>query len=101
VTVTPRPGTSRGVQGRGAPFRLQIANAATLIDTTHLHAFRAAADIDDAAAAAEKLSYVRRARVRANTAYAVTKIIPDEDNITPLKLASLAEGAQLASRQLW
>jgi alkylation response protein AidB-like acyl-CoA dehydrogenase len=55
-------------------FQLQIANAATLIDTAHLHAFRAAADIDDAAAAGEKLSYVRRARVRADTAYAITKI---------------------------
>jgi alkylation response protein AidB-like acyl-CoA dehydrogenase len=55
-------------------FQLQIANAATLIDTAHLHAFRAAADIDDAAAAGEKLGYVRRARVRADTAYAITKI---------------------------
>jgi alkylation response protein AidB-like acyl-CoA dehydrogenase len=55
-------------------FQLQIANAATLVDTAHLHAFRAAADIDDAAAAGEKLSYVRRARVRADTAYAITKV---------------------------
>jgi alkylation response protein AidB-like acyl-CoA dehydrogenase len=55
-------------------FQLQIANAATLIDTAHLHAFRAAADIDVAAAAGEKLSYLRRARVRADTAYAITKI---------------------------
>jgi alkylation response protein AidB-like acyl-CoA dehydrogenase len=55
-------------------FQLQIANAATLIDTAHLHAFRAAGDIDDAAAAGEKLSYVRRARVRADTAYAITKV---------------------------
>jgi alkylation response protein AidB-like acyl-CoA dehydrogenase len=55
-------------------FQLQVANAATLIDTAHLHAFRAAADIDDAAAAGEKLGYVARARVRADTAYAITKI---------------------------
>jgi alkylation response protein AidB-like acyl-CoA dehydrogenase len=55
-------------------FQLQVANAATLIDTAHLHVFRAAADIDDAAAAGEKLSYVGRARVRADTAYAITKI---------------------------
>jgi alkylation response protein AidB-like acyl-CoA dehydrogenase len=61
-------------QSDSTAFQLQIANAATLIDTAHLHAFRAAADIDDAAAAAEKLSYVRRARVRADTAYAITKI---------------------------
>jgi alkylation response protein AidB-like acyl-CoA dehydrogenase len=55
-------------------FQMQVANAATLIDTAHLHAFRAAADIDDAAAAGETLSYVVRARVRADTAYAITKI---------------------------
>jgi len=55
-------------------FQLQIANAATLIDTAHLHAYRAAADIDDAAAAGEKPSYLSRARVRADTAYAITKI---------------------------
>jgi alkylation response protein AidB-like acyl-CoA dehydrogenase len=55
-------------------FQLQVANAATLIDTAHLHAFRAAADIDNAAAAGETLSYVVRARVRADTAYAITKI---------------------------
>jgi hypothetical protein len=38
---------------------------------------------------------------RRSPAYAITRIIPDEDNITPLKLASLAEAAQPASRQLW
>ena len=55
-------------------FQLQIAHAATLIDTAHLHVWRAAADIDDAAAAGEKLSYLARARVRADTAYAIIKI---------------------------
>jgi alkylation response protein AidB-like acyl-CoA dehydrogenase len=55
-------------------FQLQIANAATLIDTAHLHAFRAADDIDSAAAAGRKLPYETRARVRADTAYAISKI---------------------------
>jgi alkylation response protein AidB-like acyl-CoA dehydrogenase len=55
-------------------FQLQIANAATLIDTAHLHVWRAADDIDNAAAAAEPLPYLARARVRADTAYAITKI---------------------------
>jgi 3-hydroxy-9,10-secoandrosta-1,3,5(10)-triene-9,17-dione monooxygenase len=55
-------------------FQLQIASAATRIDTAHLHAFRAAADIDDAAARGEKLPYLTRARVRADTAYAITQI---------------------------
>ena len=55
-------------------FQLQVAQAAMLIDTAHLHAFRAAADIDDAAADGEKMPYERRARVRYDTAYAVNRI---------------------------
>jgi alkylation response protein AidB-like acyl-CoA dehydrogenase len=55
-------------------FQLQIANAATLIDTAHLHVWRAADDIDSAAASGEPLPYLTRARVRADTAYAITKI---------------------------
>lgn len=55
-------------------FQLEVARAAQLIDTAHLHAFRAAADIDDAAARGDKLPYPARARVRSDTAYAITKI---------------------------
>ena len=55
-------------------FQLEVSRAATLIDTAHLHAFRAAQDIDDAAAAGTKLSYEMRARVRADTGYAIAQI---------------------------
>jgi alkylation response protein AidB-like acyl-CoA dehydrogenase len=55
-------------------FQLQIAHAAMLIDTAHLHAFRAADDIDRAVAGGEKLPYLARTRVRADTAYALTHI---------------------------
>lgn len=55
-------------------FQLQIARAATLIDTAHLHAFRAADDIDDTAGRGEKMPYLARARVRADTAHAITQI---------------------------
>ncbi|MFZ0091101.1 MAG: oxidoreductase [Solirubrobacteraceae bacterium] len=55
-------------------FQLQIAEAATLIDTAHLHAYRAADDIDEFAARGEKMPYLRRARVRQDTAYAITKV---------------------------
>ncbi|MBV8947074.1 MAG: hypothetical protein JO286_07535 [Solirubrobacterales bacterium] len=55
-------------------FQLQIARAATLIDTAHLHAFRAADDIDDMAGRGEKMPYLARARVRADTAHAITQI---------------------------
>lgn len=55
-------------------FQLEISRAATLIDTAHLHAFRAAADIDNAAAEGRKLPYEIRARVRADTAHAIARI---------------------------
>ena len=55
-------------------FQLQVARAAMLVDTAELHLFRAAGDIDAAAAAGEKLPYEARARVRADTAYAIAKV---------------------------
>lgn len=48
-------------------FQLQIAEAARLIDTAHLHAYRAANDIDEAAARHEYPDFVTRARVRSDT----------------------------------
>lgn len=56
-------------QQESTAFQLQIAEAARLIDTAHLHAYRAAADIDDAAASGEYPDYVTRARVRADTGH--------------------------------
>lgn len=56
---------------RDAPtFQLAIAKAATLVDTAHLFAYRAAGDIDDAARADRTMSYVERARVRMDTGHA-------------------------------
>jgi 3-hydroxy-9,10-secoandrosta-1,3,5(10)-triene-9,17-dione monooxygenase len=57
-------------QQTNAPvFQLAIARAATLVDTAHLHAYRAAADIDGAAREGRLLDYVERARVRMDTGY--------------------------------
>ena len=50
-------------------FQLQIAEAARLIDTAHLHAYRAAADIDEAAASGVYPDFLTRARVRSDTGY--------------------------------
>jgi alkylation response protein AidB-like acyl-CoA dehydrogenase len=61
-------------QADSTAFQLQISRASTLIDSAQLHLMRAAGDVDAAAAAAEKLSYVSRARVRADAAYAITLI---------------------------
>jgi alkylation response protein AidB-like acyl-CoA dehydrogenase len=55
-------------------FQLQIAEAAMLIDTAHLHAYRAADDIDNAASRGEYPDYLARARVRADTGYVAEKI---------------------------
>lgn len=55
-------------------FQLQIAEAAMLIDTAHLHAYRAAADIDNAALEGTYLDLLTRARVRADTGVVAEKI---------------------------
>jgi hypothetical protein len=44
-------------------FQLQLAEAAMLIDTAHLHAYRAADDIDQAAARGTYPDFLTRARV--------------------------------------
>lgn len=51
--------------------QLAVAKASMLIDSAHLHAYRAAADIDEAARADGYPDYHARARVRADTGWAV------------------------------
>ncbi len=55
-------------------FQLQIAEAAVKIDTAHLLAYRAAADIDEAAAQDVYPDYMRRARIRAYSGAAIRNI---------------------------
>jgi alkylation response protein AidB-like acyl-CoA dehydrogenase len=55
-------------------FQMQVAEAAMKIDTAHLHAYRAAADIDDAAARGEYPDFKTRARVRADTGLVATRV---------------------------
>lgn len=66
--------TSFEKQTSSVMFQAQIAEAAMKIDTAHLHAYRAAADIDGAAQRGEKLDYVTRARVRADCGVVVNSI---------------------------
>ena len=61
--------TSFKKQTDSTAFQMQVAKAALKIDTAHLHAFRAADDIDAAALRGEYLDYKTRARVRADTGY--------------------------------
>src|SRR6516225_7862751 len=62
-------------QAESVAFQLQMADAATKIDAAALICYRAAADIDDAAARGEYLDYRTRARVRADSGYAVQNVI--------------------------
>src|SRR5215472_3499053 len=62
-------------QAESVAFQLQMADAATKIDAASLICSRAATDIDEAAARGEYLDYRTRARVRADTGYAVQNVI--------------------------
>ncbi|MET1028197.1 MAG: acyl-CoA dehydrogenase family protein [Dongiaceae bacterium] len=49
--------------------QLALARAAMLVETAHLHAYRAAAQMDEAATAGRPLDYLERARIRMETGY--------------------------------
>lgn len=68
------PNTIYDQQRASVGFQLQIADAAILIDTAHLHVYRAAADIDEMAKSGEYPSYLMRARIRSDAARAATSI---------------------------
>lgn len=61
-------------QADATAFQLEVAKAATLLDSACLHMYRAASDIEQAAAAAEPLPYLTRARVRADTGYGIRRV---------------------------
>ena len=58
-------------QSASPSFQLAMANAATLVDTAHLFAYRSAATIDEAARNGQKLSDLERARVRMDSGHVV------------------------------
>ena len=68
-------------QNSSVAFQLQIAEAAMMIDTAHLHAYRASDDVDSAAARGEYPDMLTRARVRADTGYVVEKITQAIDKL--------------------
>lgn len=61
-------------QSDSVAFQMQIAEAAMMIDTAHLHAYRAADDIDRAAASGQYPDVLLRARVRADTGWVLDHI---------------------------
>ncbi|GAB3384545.1 acyl-CoA dehydrogenase family protein [Amycolatopsis echigonensis] len=79
--------TTYAAQSDSVAFQLQLAEAAMRIDSAHLHVYRAADDIDSAAANGNYPDVQERARVRADTGWAV-------DNITrAIDLLLSAHGA--------
>jgi alkylation response protein AidB-like acyl-CoA dehydrogenase len=81
-------------------FQMQIADAAALIDTAHLHVYRAAADIDEAAKLGENLNYQMRARIRSDAARAATCIKDALDLlITAHGAGSFAEASPI--QRMW
>jgi alkylation response protein AidB-like acyl-CoA dehydrogenase len=68
-------------QSASVAFQLQIADAALMVDTAHFHAYRAADDVDQAAARGVYPDILTRARVRADTGYVVEKITQAIDKL--------------------
>jgi alkylation response protein AidB-like acyl-CoA dehydrogenase len=68
-------------QSASVAFQLQIAEAAMMIDTAHLHAYRAADDIDEAALRGVYPDMLTRTRVRADSGYVVEKITQAIDKL--------------------
>jgi alkylation response protein AidB-like acyl-CoA dehydrogenase len=68
-------------QSASVAFQLQLADAAMMIDTAHFHAYRAADDVDGAAARGVYPDMLTRARVRADTGYVVEKITQAIDKL--------------------
>jgi alkylation response protein AidB-like acyl-CoA dehydrogenase len=94
------PYTAYHKQSDSIAFQLQLAEAALKIDTAHLHAFRAAADIDDAASTNAYLDPKTRARVRADAAYTASQISQAIDILlTAHGAASFAESSPL--QRIW
>ena len=62
-------------QAESVAVQMQVAEAAMRLDTAILHAERASADIDAAAAAGAHLEFTQRARVRADVGWAVENVL--------------------------
>jgi alkylation response protein AidB-like acyl-CoA dehydrogenase len=73
--------TFYAAQADSTAFQLQLAQAALMIDTAHLHAYRAADDIDRAAKDGDYPDLLHRARVRADTGWVVENIAKAIDTL--------------------
>jgi alkylation response protein AidB-like acyl-CoA dehydrogenase len=86
-------------QSDSVAFQLQLAEASMRIESAHLHAYRAADDIDRAAAG-EYPDVLARARVRADTAWALENVTRAIDILVSAHGASsFAESSPL--QRIW
>jgi 3-hydroxy-9,10-secoandrosta-1,3,5(10)-triene-9,17-dione monooxygenase len=92
--------TVYGKQSESVAFQLQIAEAAMKIESAHLHAYRAAADIERFAALGEQPDYKTRARMRCDNSHAITLITEAMNQlITAHGSGAFAESSPL--QRLW
>jgi alkylation response protein AidB-like acyl-CoA dehydrogenase len=81
-------------------FQMAVADAAALIDTAHLHVYRAATEIDEAARRGESPGYQMRARLRSDAARAATCVKDALDLlITAHGAGSFAESSPM--QRMW
>ncbi len=81
ASTRPLTGTTYAPQRDSVSFQNEVAEAAMMVDTARMHLYRAAEDIDRFAAAGEVMDFVTRARVRADTGWAVTNVTRALDRI--------------------
>ena len=87
-------------QSASTTFHNAVSDAAMHVETAALHTFRAAADIDAAAAAGETMDYLARARVRADTGWAIRHARQAiDDLISAAGSSSFAEASPI--QRLW
>lgn len=73
--------TNYTAQADSVAFQMQLSEAALKIDSAHLHAYRAADDLDTAAAAGTYPDALIRARVRADTGWVLQNITQAIDTL--------------------
>lgn len=92
----PLAGTTFAYQKESTSFQNEIADAAMLLDTARLHVYRAAEDLDRFATRGTVMDLVTRARVRADTGWAVKNATACIDRI----LTAVGSGAFSATSPL-
>ncbi|GGF31795.1 oxidoreductase [Subtercola lobariae] len=68
-------------QADSVAFQIQLAQAAMMLETAHLHAHRVADEMDAAAQRGEKLDFLARTRIRADIGWAIEHVVKAIDTL--------------------